>query len=60
MEHDSLIEKEDFQVETRFGSYRLKRINKQQQSIHIANKGLWNTNEHVLTRINSTLVIMIF
>jgi 3,4-dihydroxy 2-butanone 4-phosphate synthase / GTP cyclohydrolase II len=59
MEHDSLIEKkEDFQIETRFGSFRL--IAYQQTTnnqIHIAlTKGLWNTNEHVLTRINSTLV----
>jgi 3,4-dihydroxy 2-butanone 4-phosphate synthase/GTP cyclohydrolase II len=59
MEHDSLIEKkEDFNIETRFGSYRLRAYQQTTNNqIHIAlTKGLWNTNEHVLTRINSTLV----
>ena len=59
MEHDSLIEKkEDFQIETRFGSFRLRAYQQTTNNqIHIAlTKGLWNTNEHVLTRINSTLV----
>ena len=59
MEHDSLIEKkEDFQIETRFGSYRLRAYQQTTNNqIHIAlTKGVWNTNEHVLTRINSTLV----
>ncbi len=59
MQHDSLIEKKvDFDIVTRFGKYRLiayqQTTNKQ---IHIAlTKGSWNTNEHVLTRVNSTLV----
>jgi 3,4-dihydroxy 2-butanone 4-phosphate synthase/GTP cyclohydrolase II len=59
MEHDSLIEKkDDFQIETRFGSFRLRAYQQTTNNqIHIAlTKGLWNTNEHVLTRINSTLV----
>ena len=59
MEHDSLIEKkEDFQIETRFGSFRLRAYQQTTNNqIHIAlTKGVWNTHEHVLTRINSTLV----
>jgi len=59
MEHDSLIEKkEDFQIETRFGSFRLRAYQQTTNNqIHIAlTKGVWNTDEHVLTRINSTLV----
>jgi len=59
MEHDSLIEKkEDFQIETRFGSFRLRAYQQTTNNqIHIAlTKGVWDTNEHVLTRINSTLV----
>jgi 3,4-dihydroxy 2-butanone 4-phosphate synthase / GTP cyclohydrolase II len=59
MEHDSLIEKkEDFQIETRFGSYRLRAYQQTTNNqIHIAlTKGVWNLNEAVLTRINSTLV----
>ncbi|RLD28359.1 MAG: 3,4-dihydroxy-2-butanone-4-phosphate synthase [Bacteroidetes bacterium] len=59
MEHDSLIEKkEDFQIETRFGSYRLRAYQQTtNDQIHIAlTKGVWNTNDVVLTRINSTLV----
>jgi 3,4-dihydroxy 2-butanone 4-phosphate synthase / GTP cyclohydrolase II len=59
MEHDSLIEKkEDFQIETRFGSYRLRAYKQTTNNqIHIAlTKGLWDINEPVLTRINSTLI----
>lgn len=59
MEHDSLIEKkEDFQIETRFGSYRLRAYQQTTNNqIHIAlTKGTWEKNEAVLTRINSTLV----
>jgi len=59
MEHDSLIEKkEDFQIETRFGSFRLRAYQQTTNNqIHIAlTKGVWSTNEHVFTRINSTLV----
>ena len=59
MEHDSLIEKmEDFQIETRFGSFRLRAYQQTTNNqIHIAlTKGSWNSNEPVLTRVNSTLV----
>jgi len=59
MEHDSLIEKkEDFQIETRFGSYRLRAYKQTTNNqIHIAlTKGVWGINEPVLTRINSTLI----
>jgi 3,4-dihydroxy 2-butanone 4-phosphate synthase/GTP cyclohydrolase II len=59
MEHDSLIEKkEDFQIETRFGSFRLRAYQQTTNNqIHIAlTKGVWSPDEAVLTRINSTLV----
>ena len=59
MEHDSLIEKkEDFDIETRFGSYRLRAYEQTTNNqIHIAlTKGSWNSGDQVLTRINSTLV----
>lgn len=59
MKHDSLIQKkEDFEIQTRFGSYRLRAFlqvtNKQ---IHLAlTKGTWNAGDAVLTRINSSHV----
>lgn len=59
MEHDSLIEKkEDFEIQTRFGSYRLRAYQQTtNDQIHIAlTKGKWDKDEAVLTRINSTLV----
>ena len=59
MEHDSLIEKrEDFEFETRFGSYRLRAYEQtNNHQIHIAlTKGTWQRDEAVLTRVNSTLV----
>ncbi|MCX7549859.1 3,4-dihydroxy-2-butanone-4-phosphate synthase [Xanthomarina sp. F2636L] len=59
MEHDSLIEKkEDFNIETRFGKYRLRAFQQTtNDQIHIAlTKGSWNKNEPVLTRVNATLV----
>ena len=59
MQHDSLIDKkEDFQIETRFGSFRLRAYKQTTNNqIHIAlTKGTWKDNEAVLTRINSTLV----
>ncbi|WP_108803087.1 3,4-dihydroxy-2-butanone-4-phosphate synthase [Aquimarina sp. Aq107] len=58
MQHDSLIEKkEDFDIVTRFGSFRLRAYKQTTNSqIHIAlTKGSWSDNEPVLTRINSTL-----
>nr|WP_321244592.1 3,4-dihydroxy-2-butanone-4-phosphate synthase [uncultured Psychroserpens sp.] len=59
MEHDSLIEKkEDFNIETRFGQFRLRAYQQTTNNqIHIAlTKGSWSKDEHVLTRINATLV----
>ncbi|MFI0429259.1 3,4-dihydroxy-2-butanone-4-phosphate synthase [Mariniflexile sp. HMF6888] len=59
MQHDSLIEKkEDFEIETRFGSFRLRAYKQTTNNqIHIAlTKGSWKDNEEVLTRINSTLI----
>jgi 3,4-dihydroxy 2-butanone 4-phosphate synthase/GTP cyclohydrolase II len=59
MQHDSLIEKkEDFDIMTRFGEFRLRAYQQTTNSqVHIAlTKGTWKTNEHVLTRVNSTLV----
>ena len=59
MEHDSLIEKkEDFDVETRFGKFRLRAYQQTTNNqVHIAlTKGSWKNNESVLTRVNATLV----
>lgn len=59
MQHDSLIEKkEDFQIETRFGSYRLRAYKQTTNNqTHIAlTKGSWSDDEAVPTRINSTLI----
>ncbi|MGH1386681.1 3,4-dihydroxy-2-butanone-4-phosphate synthase [Kordia sp.] len=59
MEHDSLIEKkEDFDVQTRFGDFRMRAyLQTTNNQVHIAlTKGSWSTDEPVLTRINSTLV----
>ncbi len=59
MQHDSLIEKkEDFQLETRFGSFRLRAYKQTTNNqVHIAlTKGQWKANEKIATRINSTLV----
>lgn len=59
MQHDSLIQKkEDFEVETRFGNFRLRAYEQTtNKQVHIAlTKGSWNTGEPILTRINSTQV----
>lgn len=59
MKHDSLIQKEeDFNIETRFGSFRLRAYKQTtNQQIHIAlTKGNWNTSEPVLVRVNASLV----
>ncbi len=59
MQHDSLIvKKEDFDVETRFGTFRLRAYQQTtNKQIHIAlTKGTWNIGDSILTRINSTLV----
>ncbi|SEQ97088.1 3,4-dihydroxy 2-butanone 4-phosphate synthase / GTP cyclohydrolase II [Hyunsoonleella jejuensis] len=59
MQHDSLIEKkEDFEIHTRFGDFRLRAYKQTTNNqIHIAlTKGQWKNDESVLTRINSTLI----
>lgn len=59
MQHDSLIvKKEDFDIETRFGTFRLRAYQQTtNKQIHIAlTKGTWDTGEPILTRINSTTI----
>lgn len=59
MNHDSLIEKkEDFEVKTRFGPYRLRAYNQTtNEQVHIAlTKGSWAADEPVLVRVNSTQI----
>ena len=59
MQHDSLIiKKEDFDIETRFGIFRLRAyLQTTNNRIHVAlTKGTWNIGEPVLTRINATLI----
>ncbi len=59
MEHDSLIEKkEDYTIKTRFGDFRLRAYQQTTNNqIHLAlTRGVWETDEVVLTRVNSTLV----
>ncbi len=59
MEHDSLIEKkEDFNIHTRFGEYRLRAyLQTTNNNIHLAlTKGHWESDEPVLVRVNSTLI----
>jgi len=59
MQHDSLItKKEDFEINTRFGTFRLRAyLQKTNKQVHIAlTKGTWSEKEPILTRINSTLV----
>ncbi|MDB0616204.1 3,4-dihydroxy-2-butanone-4-phosphate synthase [Tenacibaculum dicentrarchi] len=59
MEHDSLIEKkEDFNIQTRFGEFRLRAYQQTTNNqLHIAlTKGTWAKKDPVLTRINSTLI----
>ncbi|TXK70886.1 3,4-dihydroxy-2-butanone-4-phosphate synthase [Mesonia sp. HuA40] len=59
MRHDSLIEKkEDFTINTRFGTYRLRAYKQTtNDQVHLAlTKGDWQEEEPVLVRVNSTLV----
>lgn len=56
MQHDSLIvKKEDFEIETRFGKFRLRAYQQTtNKQVHLAlTKGSWNLGEPILTRINS-------
>ena len=57
MQHDSLIvKKDDFEIETRFGKFRLRAYQQTtNKQVHLAlTKGSWNLGEPILTRINST------
>ena len=59
VQHDSLIvKKDDFDIETRFGTFRLRAYEQTtNKQVHIAlTKGTWNLGEAVLTRINSSQV----
>lgn len=59
MKHDSLIvKKEDFEIETRFGTFRLRAyLQTTNKQVHLAlTKGSWNTGESILTRINASTV----
>lgn len=59
MQHDSLIEKkEDFELTTRFGRYRLRAYKQTtNEQVHLAlTKGQWTSEEPVLVRMNSTIV----
>lgn len=59
MQHDSLIvKKEDFDVQTRFGTFRLRAYQQTtNDQVHIAlTKGSWRSDEEILVRVNSTLV----
>ena len=59
MQHDSLIvKKEDFDIQTRFGNFRLRAYEQTtNKQIHISlTKGTWNIGESILTRINSSQV----
>ncbi len=59
MQHDSLIvKKEDFEIETRFGKFRLRAyLQTTNKQVHIAlTKGSWSSGDSILTRINSTQI----
>jgi len=59
MQHDSLIiKKEDYEIETRFGNFRIRAyLQTTNKQIHIAlTKGSWSIGESILTRINSTQI----
>ena len=59
MQHDSLIQKkEDFEIETRFGTFRLRAyLQTTNKQVHLAlTKGTWSNGDSVLTRVNSTQV----
>jgi 3,4-dihydroxy 2-butanone 4-phosphate synthase / GTP cyclohydrolase II len=59
MQHDSLIQKkEDFEIQTRFGQFRLRAyLQTTNNQVHIAlTKGSWNIGDPILTRINSSQI----
>ena len=58
MKHDSLItKKEDFEIDTRFGTFRLRAYQQSTNGqVHLAlTKGTWKEEDVVMTRINSML-----
>ncbi|MGV8946436.1 MAG: 3,4-dihydroxy-2-butanone-4-phosphate synthase [Lutibacter sp.] len=59
MKYDSLIYKiENFKLQTRFGEFQLRAYKQTTNNqIHIAlTKGVWDVNEPVLVRVNSSLI----
>jgi len=59
MNHDSLIsKKEDFDIQTRFGNFRLRAYQQTtNDQVHIAlTKGSWTSDEEILVRVNSTQI----
>ncbi|MAW95621.1 MULTISPECIES: 3,4-dihydroxy-2-butanone-4-phosphate synthase [unclassified Leeuwenhoekiella] len=59
MQHDSLIiKKEDFELQTRYGSFRIRAYQQTTNNqVHIAlTKGTWGIDEPVLVRVNSSFV----
>lgn len=59
MQHDSLIEKkEDFDIHTRFGTFRLLAYKQTTNNqVHIAlSKGSWKPDEDIMVRVNSSLI----
>lgn len=59
MNHDSLIEKkEDLDIQTRFGDYRLRAYKQTtNDQVHLAlTKGTWQQDEPVLVRVNSSQI----
>lgn len=59
MQHDSLIEKkEDFDINTRFGTFRLRAYKQTTNNqVHIAlSKGSWKPDEEIMVRVNSSLI----
>jgi 3,4-dihydroxy 2-butanone 4-phosphate synthase/GTP cyclohydrolase II len=51
-----IVKKDDFEIETRFGTFRLRAYQQTtNKQVHLAlTKGSWNLGEPILTRINST------
>ena len=59
MKYDSLIEKiEDFTMNTRFGEFRLRAYKQTTNNqVHLVlSKGVWEKNEKVLVRVDSSLI----
>ncbi|NLP57979.1 3,4-dihydroxy-2-butanone-4-phosphate synthase [Lutibacter sp. B1] len=59
MKYDSLIDKiEDFTMQTRFGEFRLRAYKQTTNNqVHIVlSKGIWDKNDKVLVRVDSSLI----